>query len=208
MFDTLVNALSDMNEGEALSETRALLAAGEDPRRILESCSAAMGIVGRRFESREYFLPELMMAGAIIEQISALVKPALPQAAAARRKGTVVVATVKGDIHAIGKDIVAFLLDVNGFEVRDLGVDVAPATVVKAILDYEPAVLGLSGLLTVAYDSMKQTIQAIEAAGLRDRVRIMIGGAQMSDGIREYAGADAFGTDAVAAVRLAEQWIG
>lgn len=208
MFDTLVTAVSDMNEDEALAEARALLAAGEDPVRILESCSEAMAVVGRRFEAREYFLPELMMAGEIVKQVSDTIRPALGQAAVAKKKGRIVIATVKGDIHDLGKNIVSFLLDVNGYEVRDLGVDVDPAAIVKAIEDDQPAVLGLSGLLTVAYESMKQTVQAIEAAGLRGRVKIMIGGAQMSDGVRDYAGADAFGADAMAAVRLADQWIG
>jgi trimethylamine corrinoid protein len=207
MFDTLVTAVSDMNEDEALAEARALLAAGEDPVRILESCSEAMAVVGRRFEAREYFLPELMMAGEIVKQVSDTIRPALGQATAAKKKGRIVIATVKGDIHDLGKNIVTFLLDVNGYEVRDLGVDVDPAAIVKAIEDDRPDVLGLSGLLTVAYDSMKQTVQAIEAAGLRDRVKIMIGGAQMSDSVRDYAGADAFGADAMAAVRLAAQWI-
>jgi trimethylamine corrinoid protein len=208
MFDKLVNAISDMNEDEALSEARALVAAGEDPLQILESCSAAMGIIGQRFEVREYFLPELMMGGEIVKQISGVVRPAMLQAAPAAKKGKVVIATVRGDIHDLGKNIVTFLLDVNGYDVRDLGVDVAPTAIVKAIEDEKPAVVGLSGLLTVAYESMKQTVQAIEAAGLRDRVKIMIGGAQVSDSICEYAGADAFGADAIAAVRLADQWIG
>jgi trimethylamine corrinoid protein len=208
MSDKLVSAISDMNEDEAIAEAKALLAAGEDPLEILGSCSAAMAIVGRRFETREYFLPELMMGGEIVKQISDIVKPSLQHDAAAKKKGTVVIATVKGDIHDLGKNIVTFLLDVNGYDVRDLGVDVAPAAIVKAIQDERPTVIGLSGLLTVAYDSMKQTVQAIEAAGLRDRVKIMIGGGQMSDSVREYAGADAFGADAMAAVRLANQWIG
>jgi methanogenic corrinoid protein MtbC1 len=208
MFDALVSALGDMKEDEALSEAAALVAAGADPLQILESCSAAMGIVGQRFEAGEYFLPELMMAGDLVRRISDLLKPALERTTAPRKKGTVVIATVKGDIHHLGKDIVAFLLDVNGFEVRDLGVDVAPATIVAAVRDCGAEILALSGLLTVAYDSMKQTVQAIEAGGLRDRVRIMIGGAQVSDRIRQYTGADAFGQDAVAGVRLAAQWIG
>ena len=148
------------------------------------------------------------MAGELVKQISDLAKPALHGSTAAAPKGTVVMGTVKGDIHNIGKDIVVFLLEVNGFRVHDAGVDVNPAAFVKAIQDYKPEVLGLSGLLTVAYESMKSTVQAIKAAGLRDQVKIMIGGAQVSDAIRDYAGADAFGPDAIAAVRLATQWVG
>lgn len=208
MSDTLVRAISDMMEDEAIAAARDLLARGADPIAIVDSCSAAMEVVGQRFEAGEYFLPELMMAGELVKQVSDLVKPALQGRTAASPKGTVVMGTVKGDIHNIGKDIVVFLLEVNGFRVHDAGVDVDPAAFVKAIQDHNPAVLGLSGLLTVAYESMKSTVEAITAAGLRDRVKIMIGGAQVSEAIREYAGADAYGPDAIAAVRLATQWVG
>ena len=208
MPNTLITAISDMNEDEAIAITRDLLARGEDPLAIVACCSAAMEVVGRRFEAGEYFLPELMLAGEIVKGISDLARPALHGAGAAARKGAVVLGTVKGDIHNIGKDIVSFLLDVNGFAVHDVGVDADPSVFVKAIQDHKPAVVGLSGLLTVAYDSMRSTVQAIEAAGLRDQVKIMIGGAQVSETIRQYAGADAFGEDAMAGVRLAKQWIG
>ncbi|MCG6919644.1 MAG: cobalamin-dependent protein [Acidobacteria bacterium] len=207
MLDTLVQAISDMKEEQALAEARALLAAGEDPMRIVESCSSAMELVGRRFEAGEYFLAELMMAGDLVRQVSDLVKPELRGRAEAAKRGSIVIGTVKGDIHNIGKDIVAFLLDVNGFDVHDLGVDVAPATFVEAIREHEAGVLGLSGLLTVAFDSMKSTIRAIEDAGLRDRVRIMIGGGQTSDAVRQYAGADAYCRDAFAGVSLAREWV-
>jgi methanogenic corrinoid protein MtbC1 len=208
MHNTLINAISDMNEDKAIAITRDLLTRNEDPLAIVRSCSAAMEVIGKRFEAGEYFLPELMLAGDLVKHISDLAKPALHGSEGEAKRGTIVLGTVKGDIHNIGKDIVAFLLDVNGFEVHDVGVNVDPAVFVKAIQDYKPAVVGLSGLLTVAYDSMKSTVQAIEAAGLRDQVKIMIGGAQVSETIRQYAGADAFGEDAMVGVRLAKQWIG
>jgi methanogenic corrinoid protein MtbC1 len=208
MHNALINAISDMNEDEAIAITRDLLTRNEDPLAIVRSCSAAMEVIGKRFEAGEYFLPELMLAGDLVKHISDLAKPALHGSEGEAKRGTIVLGTVKGDIHNIGKDIVAFLLDVNGFEVHDVGVNVDPAVFVKAIQDYKPAVVGLSGLLTVAYDSMKSTVQAIEAAGLRDQVKIMIGGAQVSETIRQYAGADAFGEDAMVGVRLAKQWIG
>ncbi len=208
MFDRLVKTISDMKEDEALAITKELLAAGKDPMQIVESCSAAMEVVGKRFEAGEYFLPELMMGGELVRQVSEIVKPALQGGGrAAAKKGVVVMGTVKGDIHNIGKDIVTFLLDVNGYEVHDVGVDMDPAVFVKAVQDHKPAVLGLSGLLTVAYDSMKNTVQAIEKAGLRDKIKIMIGGAQMSDSVAQYAGADAYGKDAMAGVALTKQWI-
>jgi 5-methyltetrahydrofolate--homocysteine methyltransferase len=206
MFEEFVDAISTMKEQEALAIARRLVDAGEDLMQIVERCSQAMEIVGKRFEAGEYFLPELMMAGEIVKQISEMVKPKTPGGAALTKKGTVLIGTVEGDVHDIGKDIVAFLLDVNGFKVHDVGVDVSPAAFVKAIEDYQPQVLGLSGLLTVAYDSMKNTVRAIEEAGLRERVKIMIGGGQMSENVRKYAGADAFGKDAIAGVTLAKTW--
>jgi 5-methyltetrahydrofolate--homocysteine methyltransferase len=120
----------------------------------------------------------------------------------------VLIGTVKGDIHDIGKNIVSFMLDVNGFDVRDLGVDVAPQKFVEAIRDFRPQVIGLSGFLTLAFDAMKETIEAIKAAGLRDGVKIMIGGGQITEQIKEYAGADAYGRDAMAGVSLAKKWLG
>ena len=116
------------------------------------------------------------------------------------------IGTVKGDIHDIGKNIVIFLLEANGFEVRDLGIDQPPEKFVEAIREFDPQVVGMSGLLTLAFDSMKKTVQAIEAAGLREKVRIMIGGGQVTEKVREYTGADAYGPDAVAGMKLARQW--
>jgi methanogenic corrinoid protein MtbC1 len=120
----------------------------------------------------------------------------------------VLIGTVKGDIHDIGKNIVTFMLYANGFEVLDLGVDVSPQKFVEAIGDFGPQVIGLSGFLALAFDTMKETIEAIETAGLRDGVKIMIGGGQVSEQVRKYTGADAYGQDAMAGVSLAKKWVG
>ena len=208
MTESLTHALVEMQEKKALQETRRLLEGGVRPIQILNACSAAMETVGKRFENGEYFLPNLIMAGEMMKQISAMLKPLLHQEQAGARRGRVLIGTVKGDIHDIGKNIVTFLLEANGFEVRDIGVDQAPQKFVEAIGEFRPKVVGMSGLLTVAFDSMKKTIQAIEAAGLRDTVRIMVGGAQVSEQVKVYTTADAFGADAVAGLRLAKKWIG
>lgn len=208
MSDNLVEAMVEMKEQEALDIAGTMLEDGVDPLKILDDCSAAMEEVGKRFESGEYFLPQLMLAGEMLKQISAMVKPKLTGGTEKKRSGKVLIGTVKGDIHDIGKDIVSFLLDVNGFEVKDLGIDVAPARFVEAIKAFRPQVVGMSGLLTLAYDSMKETVEAIKEAGLRDDVKIMIGGGQMSDKVSEYAGADAYGKDAVHGVALAKKWAG
>ncbi len=142
----------------------------------------------------------------MLKSISAEVKPHLVAGQAVVKDATVVVGTVKGDIHDIGKDIVVFMLDVNGFEVHDLGIDVAPQAFVDKIVEVKPQVVALSGFLTLAYDSMKETVAAIAAAGLRDSVKIMVGGGTVDEQVCKYAGADAFGADAMAAVTLAKSW--
>jgi len=208
MADDLVNALADLKEQEALRMTEDRLKAGEDPMAILDDARQAMGIVGERFGNYEYFIPDLIYSGEILRQISEIVKPKLAKAADAKRLGKVIMGTVAGDIHDIGKDIVVFMLDVNGFEVYDLGVDVPPQNFVDKINETNAGVVGLSGFLTLAFDSMKETVEAIKAAGLRDKVKIMIGGGQINEEIRRYTSADAYGQDAMAGVTLAKKWVG
>ena len=123
------------------------------------------------------------------------------------KKGKVLIGTVAGDIHDIGTDIVQFMLDVSGYDVLNIGIDVPVAVFVEKIKEFKPQVVGLSGFLTLAFDSMKKTVEAIEEAGLRDDIKIMIGGGQMDDEVRKYVRADAYGKDAMAAVNLCRQWI-
>jgi len=208
MFEKLVKAIVEMREEEAMASVKELLDKREDPLKIMEQCKKAVEIVGARFEKGEYFLPELIMAGHMLTEISNRVKPVLSKGLEVKRIGKVVIGTVEGDVHDIGKNIVNFLLDANGFEVIDIGIDVPAEKFVQAIRDFSPQVVGLSGLLTLAYDSMKKTVQAIERAGLRNKVKIIIGGGQVNDIIKEYAGADAYGKDAMAGVLLVKQWMG
>jgi 5-methyltetrahydrofolate--homocysteine methyltransferase len=208
MSNKLVSAIADMREEEALRLVRKMVAEGTAPVGIMDAAREAMGIVGDRYEKGTYFLPELIMAGEMLGQITQIIKPELAKMPEVKRQGKVLIGTVKGDIHDIGKSIVSFMLDVNGFDVRDLGVDVAPQKFVEAIRDFRPQVIGLSGFLTLAFDAMKDTIEAIKAAGLRDGVKIMIGGGQISEQIKDYAGADAYGRDAMAGVSLAKKWLG
>ena len=208
MFDKLADAIINIREDEALEVTQALIDKGEDPIAILDKCTEAIEEVGKRFESGTYYLPELLMSGEMLKRISDLVKPRIKQDIVAKKKGKVLIGTVQGDIHDIGKNIVAFLMDVNGFEVRDIGIDIPPADFVKAVQEFEPQVVGLSGLLTLAYDAMKETVQALVEAGLRDKVKVMIGGGQMSEKISDYVGADAYGKDAMHGVSLVKGWIG
>ena len=208
MSKKLVNAIAEMREQEALGIAREMVEGGSDPMEVLDAAREAMGIVGQRYEEGTYFLPELILAGVMLNQIAEIVKPELAKAPKEKRHGKVVMGTVEGDVHDIGKDIVVFMLDVNGFEVLDLGVDVPAQKFVEAVGDFQPQVIALSGFLTLAFDAMKDTVAAIEAAGLRDGIKIMIGGGQISDQVREYTGADAYGNNAMAGVSLAKKWIG
>jgi methanogenic corrinoid protein MtbC1 len=207
MAANLVNALADLKEEEALKTVKDRLNAGEEPLKILEDARKGMEIVGKRFADSEYFIPDLVYSGEILKAVTELVKPKLTKATESKKLGKVVFGTVAGDIHDIGKDIVVFMLDVNGFEVHDLGVDVPVQKFVDKIKETGAPIVGLSGFLALAFDSMKDTVEAIKAAGLRDKVKIMIGGGQMSDEIKKYTGADAYGKDAMAGVAMAKKWV-
>ena len=204
----MIHLIADLKENEALAMVNGKIDEGADPFSLLDDTRRAMEMVGKRFESGDYFLPDLIMAGAIIEEISKIVKPHLQKERKKMKKGKVVIGTVAGDIHDIGKDIVVFMLDVNGYDVVDLGIDVPIDTFVSKLKEVKPQVVGLSGFLTLAFDSMKKTVEAIEKAGLRQGLKVMIGGGQIDEEVQRYVNADAYGKDAVAAVNLCRQWIG
>ena len=208
MSQQLIGAITDMREDDALKITDELLANGTDPLDVLEDCRQAMQVIGQRFEEGDCFVPELILAGEVLTQISAKIKPMMQEEAGTTEKlGKIVIGTVEGDIHDIAKDIVVFMLDINGFDVIDLGVDVPPAKFVEATKETGATIVGLSGFLTLAYDPMKATVAALKEAGLSE-VKVMIGGGQIDDQIRAYSEADAYGRDAMAAVSLAKQWVG
>jgi 5-methyltetrahydrofolate--homocysteine methyltransferase len=208
MAEDLAALLSDLKEDEAIKLTKEKMAKGDDPMKILEDSRKGMEIVGKRFAAGEYFIPDLIYSGEILKQISDIVKPKLTGAMQQKRIGKFLLATVAGDIHDIGKDIVGFMMDISGFEVIDMGIDVPKEKIVAKIKETKPQVVGLSGFLTLAFDSMKETIDAIKAAGIRDSVKIMIGGGQIDEEVKKYTGADAYRPDAVSAVTLAKEWVG
>jgi methanogenic corrinoid protein MtbC1 len=208
MAKDLVKTLADLEEQEVIKIVEDRLKANEDPLKILEEARKGMEIVGQRFASSEYFIPDLVYSGEILKSVTELVKPKMTGAAESKKVGKIVFGTVAGDIHDIGKDIVVFMLDVNGFEVHDLGVDVSAHKFVDKIKETGAPIVGLSGFLTLAFDSMKQTVEAIQAAGLRDEVKVMIGGGQITEEVSKYTGADAYGKDAMAGVALAKKWAG
>ena len=208
MSGELVKLLSDLKEPEALKFVEKALAKGLDAAALLEEAREGMAIVGNRFAEQQYFIPDLIFSGEILKGIVKLLEPHLKKGKEQKRLGKAVIGTVAGDIHDIGKDLVVFMLDVSGFEVLDLGIDVPAQKFVDAIKQSGSKIVGLSGFLTLAFDSMKETIDAIQKAGLRDKVKIMIGGGQIDEQVRRFTGADAYGRDAMAAVTLAKGWIG
>lgn len=208
MSSELKDAVVELREDDALRITDELLESGADPLTLVTTCKEAMDVIGQRFSCGEAFIPELIMAGEIMQGITARLKPHLTAQGDGEKIGTVVICTVQGDIHDIGKDIVVTMLDIAGFEVVDLGVDVSLATVVEKVREVEPDVVGLSGLLTIAFDSMKATVAAIDEAGLHDGRKLMIGGAPVNQDVCAYAGADGWAKDAVGAVDLAKTWVG
>jgi 5-methyltetrahydrofolate--homocysteine methyltransferase len=208
MSGELVKLLSDLKEPEALEFVEKALAQGTDPMDLLKQAKEGMNIVGQRFADEDYFIPDLIFSGEILRRIISRLEPHLKKAKEEKRLGKVIIGTVAGDIHDIGKDLVVFMLDVHGFEVIDLGINVPVEKFVTAIKESGSTIVGLSGFLTLAFDSMKDTVDAIKEAGLRDQVKIMIGGGQIDEQVKSFTGADAYGRDAVAAVKLAQGWIG
>lgn len=210
MSQELASLLSDLKEEEALTFVEKSLEQGTKASDLLEQAKEGMNVVGQRFADQVYFIPDLIYSGEILKQVVQRLEPHLKDEVSEEKEvqGRIVIGTVAGDIHDIGKDLVSFMLDVNGFEVTDLGIDVPVKKFVDAIQETGCQVVALSGFLTLAFDSMKETVEAIKAAGLRDQVKIMIGGGQMDEQVCQYTGADAYGLDAVAAVQLANGWIG
>lgn len=206
VIDQFIDALVNMKEDEAMTLAETHLFSGGDPLALLDASREAMGKVGDLFEKREYFVPELMLAGEMLNKIADAVKPHLASDKENKAgKGRVIIGTVEGDIHDIGKDIVVTMLDINGYEVLDLGVDVPVERFLTAAREFKPQVIGLSGFLTLAYDPMKETIAALRKDN--SGVKYMIGGGQMDEQVSRYVNADAFGKDALEAVKLCDRWI-
>jgi 5-methyltetrahydrofolate--homocysteine methyltransferase len=208
MDSDLVELISELKKKEAIEVTERRLKAGEDPLKILDDGRKAMQIVGARFSEGTYFIPDLVYSGKILGEIAEIIKPVWSQSPESKKLAKIVIGTVAGDLHDLGKDLVTFMLDINDFEVYDLGIDVQPQTFVEKIKEVQPEVVGMSGFLTSVYQAMKDTVDAIAEAGLRDQVKIMIGGGVMDDEVKRFSGADAYGRDAMAAVDLARKWTG
>jgi methanogenic corrinoid protein MtbC1 len=205
MAERLATLLADLDEQGVDDLVERLLKDGSDPSAILKACQEGMRIVGERYEAGDYYVSDLMMSSAIFKRVIAQLEPLMAGQATATR-GRVVAGTVKGDIHDIGKDLVVSTLRAAGYEVTDLGINVEPQAFVQALQETGATLLALSGLLTISFDPMKETVEAVEAAGLRSQVKIMLGGGPVTETVRQYSGADGLGADPPAAVRLADGW--
>jgi len=206
MTDQLVQAVSDLEEETVFKLIEERLASGTDPLEIIGLCRDGMADVGKRYEASEYYVSDLIMAGEVFKQAMAVIGQNF-ELETGEKRGAVVIGTVKDDIHDIGKDIVVSLLKAGNFDVVDLGVNVPPEKFVEAVRESGAKVVGLSGLLTIAYDSMKATVDALDTAGLRPDVKVMIGGGALTEQVRQQVGADALGADAQEAVVLCNKWI-
>jgi methylmalonyl-CoA mutase cobalamin-binding domain/chain len=203
----LAEAIYNLDEQTALNLSRMMLDNGVDPVEILEESRAGMSVVGERFQSGEYFLSEMIMAAEIFTVIMDTLRPMMKRSVS-ETIGKVVIGTVQGDVHDIGKNIIVALLEAEGFDVVDLGVDVPPEAFVEAIREHEPDIVGTSSLLTVALESTKKTIDAIVEAGLRDRVKIIVGGGRVDDYARDYVKPDASTDNAAIGVKLCKELMG
>ena len=203
----IVDAIVDLDEPEALRLAEMMLESNTDPVQILERCRAGMSIVGDRFEKGEFFLSEMIMAAEIFNQVMSRIKPHLKKNISVSR-GKIVIGTVEGDVHDIGKNIVIALLEAEGFDVVDLGVDVPAEKFVEAIKEHEPDIVGMSSLLTIALEATKETVDAITVAGLRDKVKIIVGGGRIDVHAAEYIKPDASTDNAAYGVKLCKQLMG
>lgn len=206
----LIDAMAGMNEEELAKLTRKYLENGTEPTEVLKGYQQAMAIVGKRFEEETYFIPELILSGEMMKQGAMLIGPYLKDGnedTSVNNKKKFLLATVHGDIHDIGKDIVHMMMDLNSFEVLDLGVDVPSDKIIAETKTFEPDIIGLSGLLTLAYDPMKEVVTKLKEARLREACKVIIGGAQTDKAVCDYVGADAYATDVVSGINQCKQWV-
>jgi len=206
-YPELYNAILNGDAKTAVTQTKTLLEKKTDPESIVTGAMIpAMDEVGKRFECNEFFVPELMIAARAMKSALDIVRPLLAEKGT-KPVGRVVIGTVKGDLHDIGKNLVASMLEGGGFEVIDLGPNVAPEQFVQAVKDKDAGLVGLSALLTTTMPAMKTTIEALKQAGVRDKVKVMIGGAPITQEYADEIGADGYGENARSAVTLARKLV-
>lgn len=201
MINGLIKAIANLEEETTLSLVREKIKSGETPLEIVEQCRKGVEIVGKRYSEEIYYLSDLIMSEEIFRGVMEILEPYFPENTA-QQEYKLIMGTIEGDIHDLGKNIVINLLRSVGFEVLDLGVDVQPEDFVESVRETGASVIGISVLLTFSINSVKKVIKLLEEACLRDKVTVVIGGYPVNERIREYTGADYYETDAVKAVEL------
>ena len=200
MSDEMAMALVELKRDEVLEAVKERAERGDDPLKILDECRRGMTIVGDRFQSGGFYLAEMMLAAEIFKGVVSILNPHMEKVRPPKPLGKVVLATLKGDIHDLGKDIVATLLRAQGFEVHDLGVDVLPAVVLDKVKEVNPEFVGFSALITSAFASMKEASELLVESGLREKCKLMVGGGVTTPTVKEHIGADFQTLDAMEGV--------
>jgi 5-methyltetrahydrofolate--homocysteine methyltransferase len=207
MFEEIKQAVISGNEAEAVKQTQALLDQRTEPKKVLkEGLVAGMDVVGARFKAYEMWLPEVILAAKAMKAATALLKPYLEKSGGSMRLGKIVIATVEGDVHDIGKNLVSMMLESAGFEMVDLGVNAKVSAIAEAAVKQQADIVGLSALLTTTMLAMKPAVRAIRAASAE--VRVMVGGSPITQEWAKEAGADGFAPDALRAINLAKSLLG
>ncbi|MFX1444504.1 MAG: B12-binding domain-containing protein [Promethearchaeota archaeon] len=202
MTSNLTRNLIELEHDKVLSEVKERLNQSEDPMKIFEESKQGMEMIGERYQKKEYFLAELMLSGELFKEIMELIEPYLGEIkTGGNNKGKIILATIQGDIHDLGKNILASLLKLEGFEVFDLGVDVNPEIVIEKVKEIQPDFLGFSSLLTITFDPMKEVIDKLKEAGFCDKLKILVGGGITTPLVKDYIGADFQAIDAMEGVQ-------
>lgn len=196
----LTKAIEQLKKDEVVEEVKRRAQAGEDPSKIIDECRNGMTLVGEAFQRGDGFLAELILSGEVFKEAMIVLKPFM-SGASDKKVGKVIMATLRGDIHNIGKDIVITLLEAKGFEVLDMGVDVQPEKVIQAVKEFKPDFVGFSSLLTPNFKEMKAAVDLLIKDGLRESVKVLIGGGITTEKTREFVGADFQTIDAMAGVK-------
>lgn len=208
-LEALTQAVGELDEEKVLGMLREFVASNpsvEETQRVVSACQQGMAIVGDLFEKGEYFVGDLIFAGELLTNAIEVLKPVLG-GGSAEKVGTIVLGTVEGDLHDIGKNIFKSMAEAAGFEVHDLGIDVPAAAFVEKVKEVKPQIVGMSGVLTLALESMKKTVDALREAGLRDGVKVIIGGNPVTEEACRQIGADAYTTNAAEGVKICQGWV-
>ena len=208
VLNEIRDALANLDMDKVLELVRKAINQGFKPLDIINSMAEGMKVVGERFERGEYFISDLIASAEIFKEAMNILEPLImKEREAIKPIGKVVIGTVEGDIHDIGKNLVAMMLRINGFEVIDLGIDVSPQKFVEAVKQYNPDIIGMSALLTSTMINMRKVIEALEKEGLRNKVKIIVGGAPITEEFAKKIGADAYGENAIIAVDICKKLI-